>query len=171
VAYGEQLEFEGEEREAAILRDLCVMLAQGAQKFRRGFPLGEQRVHFGDALPNPSFEQRKENIFLAFKIGVKSAARVARERGDIFQPRGLKSIARKNSFRGDEELPPRGLGARLLARGGCRGTSRKSILSRKHAGVIHDRSSEHEPETGREYMPRVRLRIGTALRADRECRS
>ena len=51
------------------------------------------------------------------------------------------------------------------------GTSRKSILSTKHTRVIHDRSDEHKPETAREYMPRVRLRIGTALRADRKCRS
>ncbi len=171
MAYGEKLEFEREEREAAILRDLCVMLAQRAEEFRWSLALGEQRVHFGDALANPSFEQREENIFLTFKIGVKSAARVAGQRSDIFQPRGLKPVACKDSFRGEQKLPSGSLGARLLARGGCRSTSRKSILSTKHTRVIHDRSDEHKPETAREYMPRVRLRIGTALRADRKCRS
>jgi hypothetical protein len=37
--------------------------------------------------------------------------------------------------------------------------------------VIHGRSNMHEPETAGKYLLRVRLRIGTALRAGRNCRS
>ena len=98
---GEKLEFEREEREATVLRDLRVMRAQRAQEFCRTFPLGEQRVHFRDALADPALEKREENIFFALEIGVESAARVAREARDIFQARGLKSVAREDLFRGE----------------------------------------------------------------------
>jgi len=41
-------------------------------------------------------EQRKENIFLIAKIGIKRAARLACRGGDVFQTGHFESIAGKN---------------------------------------------------------------------------
>jgi len=79
------------------------MLAQRAQTFGGIGVFREERGDFADALGDPVFEQREENVFLAAEVGVKSAARVARESGDVFQARGFESVAREGFFRGDEQ--------------------------------------------------------------------
>ena len=66
--------------------------------------------------PTHRSSKREENIFLALKIGVEGAARVAGKRGDIFQTGGLKSVAGEDPLRGDQKLPPGRVRASLLPR-------------------------------------------------------
>src|SRR5579863_3113721 len=112
----EQLEFQGEQSEAAVLRNLRVMLAQSAQALCGSLLLREQGCDFGDPAAYPLFQQGQENVFLAFEVGVKGAAGVARERGDVFEASRLKAIAREGFLGGGEQLLSRCLGTRALAR-------------------------------------------------------
>ena len=59
-----------------------------------------------DSLPDPLFQQGEENLFLASKIGVEGAARIAGPGSDVFQASGFETVTCKDSLGGGQEFSP-----------------------------------------------------------------
>src|ERR1700722_2913389 len=78
MAHGKQFEFQGEKRESPVLRIFRIMPAQRAQASCGIFVPAEKGIDGFDALLDPMLQQRKENIFLAIKARIESAARITR---------------------------------------------------------------------------------------------
>ncbi len=109
-----ELKFDREERQSAISGHFGIVTTQIAKKVFRIAGPPENGVQVCNALRDPLFEQRKENVFLTLEVGVESTAGVARTRGDVFQARGFEAVAGKNFGRGSKEAATSDLRARLL---------------------------------------------------------
>jgi hypothetical protein len=100
MTQSKQLEFQGDQDQAAVRGQLRVMSSQGRELIDRiGVAARGARKGF-DSLPDPLLEQGKENIFLAFEVGVESAPGVAGAGGDVFQASRFKTILSENAFGG-----------------------------------------------------------------------
>ena len=82
---------------------------------------GNDRI---DSFPDPLLEQGKEDVFLAFKIGVESAARVARAGGNVFQARRLETVLGEDAFGGRQQFSPGGCGRSVCRERGAAPTGR-----------------------------------------------
>src|ERR1700737_4689585 len=83
------------------------MFSQGRQ-FLIWICLSAQNCgHRIDSLPDPLFQQGKEDLFLTLKIGVESAARIAGPGGDVFQACSFEPVAGKDSLGARQQLLPR----------------------------------------------------------------
>src|ERR1700728_445493 len=100
----------------AVLRDLRVVFAQSSQALLGVAVPAQHRIHFGDALGHPLFQQREENVFLAVEVCVEGSARISRLRGNILQTSAFVTIADKNLFGGQQKFAPSRRRASLLAR-------------------------------------------------------
>ena len=114
MANGEEFELQREQRQAAILCQLRVMLAQRAEALRGSVVLAQQGIDLLDSPADPMLQQRRKNIFFAFEVRVERSARIARRRRDIFQARGFKPFARKYPLGRFQKFPPRRFGPRSL---------------------------------------------------------
>src|SRR5271170_466831 len=84
----------------------------------------EKLIEIREALGHPFLEQRQEDILLALEVRVEGATGVTSSGSDVFQTRGLESVPRKNPLRSCKKPSTGCFCARLLARGGCFGSSR-----------------------------------------------
>ena len=82
--------------------------------------LAESRCDGIDAIPDPLLEQGEEDVFLALKICIESAARVTRTGGDILEPSGLKPVLGEDPFGGGQQLSLGGRSSFHLAGAGPR---------------------------------------------------
>ncbi len=96
MANREKLEFQRKQREAPVFCKLRIMLAKSAQALLGSLVKAEKGTDFFDSARHPALEQGKENVFLAFEVGVKGPARISRHRRDIFQARRFEPVPRKN---------------------------------------------------------------------------
>ena len=102
----EKFELQGDQDEAPVLGDFCVMLSQSGQLLLRAFLPAENRRDGIDSLPDPLFQQCEEYFFLAPIIGIEGAARVAGPGGDVFEAGGFKTVTGKDALSGGQQLLP-----------------------------------------------------------------
>jgi len=98
VAKREQLEFHGDQNQAAILGQPGIVRPQGRQ-LGLGVSVPPKVIGNGlDSLLGPFLEQCKEDIFLALEVRIESAAGVAGPGGDVFQARSFKTVLCENAL-------------------------------------------------------------------------
>ena len=93
-----------------------------------------------DSLPDPLLEQGEEDIFLAFEVGIKSAAGVSGAGRDVFQAGAFKTVLGENALGGVQQFPPGGPGALGLAhagRGGKGGSLPAGLAARGDGRWLH----------------------------------
>ena len=117
---GKELEFQGNQDQAAVRGIFRVVFPQRRKFFERIFMPAESRSDGIDSFLDPLLQQGKEDVFLALKIGVKSAARVARAGGNIFQASRLETVLCEDAFGGGQQLSLGGRSSFHLAGAGPR---------------------------------------------------
>ena len=111
VPQSEKFELQGDENQAPVLGDCGVMFSQGGQFLLRIFLPAENRGNGIDSFLDPLFQQGKEDLFLASKIGIEGAARITSPGSDVFEAGGFKAVTGKNAFRRGQQFSPCGLGS------------------------------------------------------------
>jgi hypothetical protein len=102
----EKFELQGNQDQAPVLGDCGIMFSQRGQFLVRAVLPAENCGEGIDSLPDPLFQQREEDVFLALKIGVEGAARVAGPGSDIFEAGGFETVTGKDSLGGRQQLSP-----------------------------------------------------------------
>ena len=97
MADGEQLEFEREQREAAILRDLCVVLAQRAQEFRWSFRAGRAARSLRRCAGQPIVRAARRKCLPCFRSWRKRR-RACSRRAQRYLPAARPQIRRAQRF-------------------------------------------------------------------------
>ena len=115
VSQHEDFELESNQYQAAVPRDFRVVLAKSRQLVCGILVSAKQRGHGVNAFPDPLLEERKENVFLAFEVGVKGPARVAGAGGDVLETSRFESVPGEDGFDGGEESAAGRLGAGCLS--------------------------------------------------------
>ncbi len=100
MTQGKQFEFHGDQDQAAVGGQFRVMGSQGHELFDRIRVAADGAREGLDSLADPLLEQGKEDVFLAFEIGVEGAAGIAGAGGDVFQAGRFKAVLRENAFGG-----------------------------------------------------------------------
>jgi hypothetical protein len=102
VPQSEKFELHGDENQAPVLGDCGVMFSQGGQFLLRVFLPAENRGNGIDSFLDPLFQQGKEDLFFARKIGIEGAARIASPGSDVFQAGSFEAVTGKDTLRGGQ---------------------------------------------------------------------